>query len=400
MQELLDRREEERRRLDCVTALGRVERERRGLALAVGSEAVDGVGGKDDEPSGSERGDRRADAVPGGHPGRPPPTTPLDDSLAAGEVARHRDVDVPVLAEERRDAGSTVLVRLQDECAAGTQGRARVPHQSLGLPAVDERDVGLPVDDVRRQGRDLAGMDVRRVRHDEVPAFTGKPREEIVAPELDLDPDALRVLTGEGERVLRDVDAGHSGPRVLVGDRKRDRARPRADVEHPRRVGAVEQRKAALDDRLGLGARNERPPVDGQREPPEAPLAEDVLQRLARRPPCDEGTRPFELVSGQGTVEVHVELDPVDSEDAPQQALGIEPRAFGPLPGEMLGRATQHVADRERGLDVRRQSDTCSSEPPLPTTNGCPTEVGRRTILTLRPPPRGRGDAPRPGGRP
>ena len=182
----------------------------------------------------------------------------------------------------------------------GRRAAAASRTRALGLPAVDERDVGLPVDDVPRQRRDLDGPDVRRVRHDQVPAFAGEPCEEIVAPELDVDTRALHVLAGEGERVLRHVDAGHAGPRVLVGDRERDRARPGADVEHARRVGAVQQRQAPLDDRLGLGTRDERPPVDGQREPAEAPLAEDVLERLARCPPCDERPRALRARLGSG----------------------------------------------------------------------------------------------------
>jgi hypothetical protein len=50
----------------------------------------------------------------------------------------------------------------------------------------------------------------------------------------------------------------------------------------------VEEREAALDDHLGLGSRHERSAVGLQRQPPEAPLAEDIRERLSLPAPADE----------------------------------------------------------------------------------------------------------------
>ena len=80
-------------------------------------------------------------------------------------------------------------------------------------------------------------------------------------------------------------------PRMLVGDRERDRARARADVEDAWTVESREEREAALDDDLRLRPRDQRPPVDRQRQPAEAPFAEDVLERLARGAAGDERRR-------------------------------------------------------------------------------------------------------------
>ena len=56
-------------------------------------------------------------------------------------------------------------------------------------------------------------------------------------------------------------------------------------------------RQAALDHDLRLGPRHEDAPVDGEREPPEAPLAEDVRQRLA---PLSPGNQPLERLRLRG----------------------------------------------------------------------------------------------------
>src|SRR5512132_20121 len=57
----------------------------------------------------------------------------------------------------------------------------------------------------------------------------------------------------------------------------------------------TQQLEAALDDDLRLRPRNKDALVDGQSEPPEAPLTEDVRQRLAHAPPRNELTEASEL---------------------------------------------------------------------------------------------------------
>ena len=68
---------------------------------------------------------------------------------------------------------------------------------------------------------------------------------------------------------------------MLVCDRERDRAASRADVEDARLGEPGDRREAALDDDLRLRPRDEHARVDRQRQPPEAPLAEHVRERLA-----------------------------------------------------------------------------------------------------------------------
>ena len=132
---------------------------------------------------------------------------------------------------------------------------------------------------------------------------------------------------------------------MLVGERERHSARSGADVEDARRVVTVEQREAALDEGLGLGARDERAPVDAEREAPEAPLAEDVLERLAGRPAPDERARAVELGDRQRPVEVHVQLDALEPERVREELLGFEARPPGAPCREMVGRPPEDLSD-------------------------------------------------------
>ena len=78
--------------------------------------------------------------------------------------------------------------------------------------------------------------------------------------------------------------------------RRRSRARSRRsrpDVEDARLGEPGDPRETALDDDLRLRPRNEHAAVDGERQPPEAPLAEHVRERLACLAPRDE---PLELL--------------------------------------------------------------------------------------------------------
>ena len=154
--------EEHRRRLDRVTALRGVERPSSRLALAVRGEPVHGVGGQDDEPSGPQRSDGSVDT----HVGVRPSTT--RSRPARSFVVRYGDVALSV--EQGGDTGCAVLVRLDRKRAARPEGPTRVPDERLGLPPVEERQLGLPVDDFGREGRELVVAHVGWVRDDEVPS--------------------------------------------------------------------------------------------------------------------------------------------------------------------------------------------------------------------------------------
>ena len=155
----------------------------------------------------------------------------------------------------------------------------------------------------------------------------------------------------------------------LVGEREGDRAGAGADVEHPRRLDVAQPGEAALDDDLRLGPRDQRAPVDRERQPPEAPLAEDVGDRLVARAARDEVAVAVELGVGERPVEVGVELDPLAAERVGEQELRVEARRLRGL-AEVLGRAPEHVPERQRrghASSARRRSSACSASVKSPS---------------------------------
>ena len=161
---------------------------------------------------------------------------------------------------------------------------------------------------------EVGRLDVGRVRDDQLVRAAGEAVEEVMLDQLNGKPGSPDVLAREVERVGRDVDRGHARARMLVRDRERDRPRAGADVQHARLLEPRDVGERPLDDNLRLRPRDQRAPVDCEREPPETPLAEDVGDRLVPRAPRDELAVGVELLRAERPVEVGVELDPLSPE--------------------------------------------------------------------------------------
>jgi hypothetical protein len=170
----------------------------------------------------------------------------------------------------------------------------------------------------------LVGCDVRRVRDDEVerPFDSG---EQIALHEGDsaVDSGALLVLARQRQGLFRAVHRDDLGALVLVGDRKRDRARADADVQNTWLDEVVEEGQAALDDDLGLGPRDQGTFVHRQKQPAKAPLAEDVGERLAMDAAPDELVQSLAFVGRDRAVR-RVELGARHPEHVGDQDLGVD----------------------------------------------------------------------------
>ena len=235
----------------------------------------------------------------------------------------------------------------------------------------------LPIANLGLESREVGRLDVGWVRDDQIPRAIGQSLEQIVACQLDGETRTGDVLRGERERVRRAVEPRDDRTRMLVGNRERDRTGAGADVQHARPVEAGDERESTLDEDLRLRSRDQRPPVDGQREVAESPLAEHVLERLAPCSPGHELPRRSELRLRQRTVERRVELDPLEAQGLREQPFRIEPRCVGSLRGEMLGGEAQDLADGDRveaGLEpgadaapatlMRRRPRARAADPP------------------------------------
>ena len=128
--------------------------------------------------------------------------------------------------------------------------------------------------------------------------------------------------------------AGHARAFVLVGDRERDRAASRADVEDPRRREVGDGRERPLDDHLGLRPWDEHPRVDEQRETAEAPLAEDVGERLPLLAADEQRLERLLLIRAKRPATVGVEVGAARPEDVRKEELGVDASRLAPGQGE------------------------------------------------------------------
>jgi hypothetical protein len=76
---------------------------------------------------------------------------------------------------------------------------------------------------------------------------------------------------------------------------------------------------------LGLGPRDQDPPVDGQIQVAETRPADDVRHRLGVQPAPDACPVPLELVGPDRAVIAQVEIEPSGAEDVGQEVLRGEP---------------------------------------------------------------------------
>src|SRR4051794_24279282 len=122
---------------------------------------------------------------------------------------------------------------------------------------------------------------------------------------------------------------------MLVRDRERNRAGTDTDVQDPRLRNVAYVKETALDDALGLGARDQRARVDVEVEPTKAPLAEDVGERLPVTPAADERLQAREGLLGD--FGIRVELAAAKAKGLGEEAPGIRPGRGPPALLELGG---------------------------------------------------------------
>ena len=191
--------------------------------------------------------------------------------------------------------------------------------------APEERDGGLPVAHLGREQLALVRVDVGRIRDDEVPRPVGKAGEEVVLGRARAATPVRTAFSRASASASREASipvTRASGCSSAIASAIAPEPGP--DVEHHRLVDTGEQREAALDDELRLGPRYERPAVDCERQTPEAPLAEDVLERLARCPPRRERVELLGLRCRQRLVAAEWELAAAHAEDVRDEPFGVD----------------------------------------------------------------------------
>ena len=125
----------------------------------------------------------------------------------------------------------------------------------------------------------------------------------------------------------------------------------------------VDDREAPLDDDLRLGPRHQRAGVRPQRQPPEAPLAEHIGERLAGASAAEQLAHLRQLLLAERPVELGVQLDARQPERVREQELGVDARRVDPLVGEEVGRAAEDLPEGHTpaASSARRRSSAVSA---------------------------------------
>ena len=117
-------------------------------------------------------------------------------------------------------------------------------------------------------------------------------------------------------------------------------------------AAAAQRVDRQLRDHLGLGPRHEHAGADAQLEMAERRDAGDVLQRLARRAPRDEGVEPRGDPASSGVAAHRGGLDAPRGRCRARARRGARhrPAASGtPASREALGGAAEGIGEREGG---------------------------------------------------
>ena len=215
------------------------------------------------------------------------------------------------------------------------------------------------------------GVDVRRVGDDRSHGPAGKPSKRSWRSSSTARPVRARVLGGERERLGGAVDAGDVGARVLVGDRERDRARSRADVEHARlldcpRSARARARRGSPSRAAGSSARGST--VSVSRRKPHSPR---TYWSGSRRPAARRArARASSSAWRQRPVERHVELDPLEA-GRPVRAGARRRAAASPSPCAARCSVERRSTSPRRGAR-RSSAGGLEREPPDPPPGSPP----------------------------
>ncbi len=202
-------------------------------------------------------------------------------------------------------------------------------HLGLERPVVGFRHVGR----IRDQHIDLHPF--------------GEGVQEVSLPELHpaLEAVALRVLSRQRQRLGGSVGGQDLSEWPLRRQGEGDGATPRPDVRaHPlRRPSLPHSGEDGLHQLLGLGSGNENPLVHLEIQVPEGGRAQNVLHRTSTRPFQEPGTEACQLVGGQGTLVVKVEIEPPHLQRVGQEELHIGSNPGHSLLLQVLGAPPEEV---------------------------------------------------------
>ena len=261
------------------------------------------------------------------------------DDLEPGRDLRQREHAVALAETEFGDQVGAVAERARERHQAGDDGE----------PAVggEEREVRLVGAHVGRHELGLGGIDIGRIAHHQIEGARIDRFGEIGVDESDavVEVEARAIVARAGEGGERKVGGDEAPARPLGGEGERDRAGSGADVERPR-LGGQREGERDLDDRLGLGARDEDAIVDLELAAEELLPAEVVSGRLAALAARDELAEAALLGLRQRGIVMGEKGDLIAAEDVGEEEARFAARRLGHGSAQAAAPLLDQLADR------------------------------------------------------
>jgi len=176
--------------------------------------------------------------------------------------------------------------------------------------------------------------------------------EEVRDPELHVEPEALRVGLGDGQRVRLHVGGPHLRISPLGLDGESDSAAASADVEH----GHGSRREVLqhqFDEALRLGARDEDGGRDRQFQTVERRRPDDVLNGLAHHAPLQHRREADAFRVEEGPVGVERLLEPAEARHGLDEHRRFRLGALDACASQTPRAQLASVGDREPRSELR-----------------------------------------------
>ena len=183
----------------------------------------------------------------------------------------------------------------------------------------------------------IVSRNVRRVRHNESKALTGKRRVPVPLVQLHSSPQAPSVVTGDIQRSGRQIDRTDDARRAFQRQRNGDNAGPRSQIHQPR-PGRLpcQSRQRQFNQQLGFRARHQHCRRDLKQTPTEFRLTEQIGYRLARGTPRHPIHELRQRRRRQPGFRPGQQVDMCAAAGLLQEQSGVQPINPAPRPGERL----------------------------------------------------------------
>lgn len=208
-----------------------------------------------------------------------------------------------------------------------------------------QRDPRLMTAHLHAKSHQLLFIHIWRIRDDQVKSLIDL-REPVALDEVDPVGHlvALRVLLGERERNVGDVDRCDVCQRMKLGQADRDDAGTGSQVETSNCLVARERGECFLNQFLSLRTRNQRFPRHTETQTQKGDLPGEVLQWNAVPPLLDRLAITQAFLGGERLLRIQVQVKAIYAQYGGEQDLRLQPGLDDPRVTKVASRPLEDLA--------------------------------------------------------